>query len=136
MGTKNKGVKKGLNPKKKKLLLFVGALALAAVVIFGIKTYAYDGGCSYPAEYDVIGCPTLKSGYRGLYVRMAQQALNQICKNPDLTADGIFGQKTKNRVISFQKATGLTADGIIGPRTWAKIDYWLGKGSNSLSCPF
>ena len=31
--------------------------------------------------------------------------------------DGIFGTKTKNAVVAFQKAKGLKADGIAGPKT-------------------
>jgi peptidoglycan hydrolase-like protein with peptidoglycan-binding domain len=33
------------------------------------------------------------------------------------SADGIFGPKTYNAVIKFQKSVGLTADGIVGPNT-------------------
>ena len=32
--------------------------------------------------------------------------------------DGIYGNQTKNAVISFQKSFGLSADGIVGPSTW------------------
>lgn len=35
--------------------------------------------------------------------------------------DGIFGEKTKTAVISFQSAQGLTPDGIIGPQTWGAL---------------
>lgn len=38
-----------------------------------------------------------------------------------LTADGIFGQKTKKAVAAYQAAAGLTADGICGPKTWASL---------------
>ena len=31
--------------------------------------------------------------------------------------DGIFGSKTKQAVISFQKKNGLTADGVVGKAT-------------------
>jgi peptidoglycan hydrolase-like protein with peptidoglycan-binding domain len=40
---------------------------------------------------------------------------------PKLAADGIFGKRTKNAVIAFQKQFGLSADGIIGPATWKRI---------------
>lgn len=35
--------------------------------------------------------------------------------------DGIYGSKTRNAVISFQKKNNLTADGIIGKNTWKKL---------------
>jgi 3D (Asp-Asp-Asp) domain-containing protein len=35
--------------------------------------------------------------------------------------DGIFGQNTKNLVVSFQKSHGLTVDGIAGPETYKKL---------------
>ena len=35
--------------------------------------------------------------------------------------DGIFGNQTKSAVINFQKDFGLVADGIIGQRTWEKL---------------
>lgn len=36
-------------------------------------------------------------------------------------ADGYYGTKTKEAVISFQKSYGLTADGIAGPKTKALL---------------
>lgn len=33
------------------------------------------------------------------------------------TVDGIYGTKTKNAVLAFQKDSGLTADGIVGEKT-------------------
>ncbi len=39
--------------------------------------------------------------------------------------DGIFGTRTQNAVLSFQKANGLTADGIVGRRTWAALYPYL-----------
>lgn len=38
-----------------------------------------------------------------------------------VTADGKFGNNTKNAVIKWQKLTGLTADGVVGINTWKKI---------------
>jgi len=38
-----------------------------------------------------------------------------------LKPDGIFGNNTKNAVINFQQNNGLTADGIVGPLTTNKI---------------
>lgn len=38
-----------------------------------------------------------------------------------VTADGKFGNDTKNAVIKFQKLVGLVPDGCVGLNTWKKI---------------
>lgn len=38
-----------------------------------------------------------------------------------LSADGIYGSKTKAAVAAYQAAKGLTADGICGPKTWQAL---------------
>ena len=55
----------------------------------------------------------------GQDVRTLQSKLNQ--HGAKLEVDGIFGQKTEDAVIQFQKANELEADGIVGPLTWAKL---------------
>lgn len=35
--------------------------------------------------------------------------------------DGVYGNRTAERVMAWQKKHGLAADGIVGPRTWAAI---------------
>jgi hypothetical protein len=77
--------------------------------------YQYNaGGTGTPSK------PTIKEGSKGAAVTDAQNALNQK-GNYGLTADGVFGAKTKAAVIDFQQKNGLTADGIVGPQTWAKL---------------
>ena len=44
-----------------------------------------------------------------------------IQKKVGVTADGKFGNNTRNAVIKWQKANGLTADGCVGINTWKKI---------------
>ena len=49
------------------------------------------------------------------------------------TVDGIYGTKTKNAVIYFQKKNGLTADGICGKKTLAAMGITSSSSSSSSS---
>ncbi|MFQ3684939.1 DUF4157 domain-containing protein, partial [Roseiflexus sp.] len=61
-------------------------------------------------------------GSQGPDVADAQQLLNQHGATPPLVVDGIFGPKTRQATIDFQKAHGLAPDGIIGPLTWGALE--------------
>ena len=61
-------------------------------------------------------------GSRGKDVVDAQQLLNQHGAAPPLVVDGIFGPKTRQATIEFQKSRGLSPDGIIGPLTWGALE--------------
>ncbi len=68
-----------------------------------------------------VSASTLSIGARGEEVKKLQQALNE--KGYDVgTADGIFGTKTKNALMAFQRDNGLKADGILGPETRSKLN--------------
>lgn len=56
----------------------------------------------------------IKPGYKGELVAFLQEILG-------VTADGIYGPKTKTVVIHFQKTNNLVSDGIVGPRTWSAL---------------
>lgn len=56
----------------------------------------------------------VKHGSRGDAVKTLQGLLG-------ITADGIFGTKTRAAVKAYQTARGLAADGIVGPLTWAAL---------------
>jgi uncharacterized protein with LGFP repeats len=86
----------------------IAAPALAA----GTWTQRFAGGTLTSAAPVVRA--TIQLGSRGADVKYLQTKLK-------LTADGIFGAKTKAAVIAFQKSKGLTADGIVGPKTWAAL---------------
>ena len=61
-----------------------------------------------------------KMGSTGSEVRQIQTKLkNWGYYSGDV--DGIYGTRTKNAVISFQRKNGLTADGIAGPATLAAM---------------
>ncbi len=42
----------------------------------------------------------------------------QLLLNSSLTADAVFGSRTKKAVAAYQSAVGLKADGICGEKTW------------------
>jgi ABC-type transport system involved in cytochrome bd biosynthesis fused ATPase/permease subunit len=51
-----------------------------------------------------------------------QTALNsKPSRLPRLVADGIFGPRTRERVLEFQRSNGLQPDGIVGEKTCAKL---------------
>jgi len=58
---------------------------------------------------------------RGEHVTYLQQQLAAKGCNPG-TIDGIFGPKTRDAVIAFQRASGIGVDGIVGPETWGVIE--------------
>lgn len=67
-------------------------------------------------------CPMLSVGSTGNIVKWLQYCLNSPkLINAGIVIDGIFGEATKQAVISYQKAHGLIADGIVGKATWSKI---------------
>lgn len=55
---------------------------------------------------------------------------------PQISQDGIFGNRTQQAVIAFQQLMRLTPDGIVGPATWrALYEVYLGIGENIPSLP-
>ena len=103
-------------------------------VFFIINCYSKGGGAENlltkivnnlnPEKYEIIPdkynlTRILKKGCRGNDVKELQ-------KKVGVTADGIFGNNTKNAVKKFQKANKLTADGIVGKNTAHKLG-WLYK---------
>lgn len=79
----------------------------------------------------VAGIPSSFPGYNlsvgssGEKVRQMQNQLNRISQNypaiPKMTADGVFGQKTKQSVQAFQRTFGYPANGIVDYPTWYGI---------------
>lgn len=71
-----------------------------------------------------------KMGSTGTEVRQIQTKLKQ-WGYYNYTVDGIYGTRTKNAVISFQKKNGLTADGIAGSKTLAAMGISSSSSSSS-----
>lgn len=67
---------------------------------------------------------TLRQGTQGPDVAAMQMLLNTIPQTllQRLIEDGVFGRKTLERVVEFQKNAKLVVDGVIGPQSWAMLD--------------
>lgn len=68
----------------------------------------------------------LKYGSNNDEVKKLQEALGFTGKD----VDGIYGQKTQNAVLAYQKQNGLTQDGIAGDQTLSKL-YGTGTSTGS-----
>lgn len=73
-----------------------------------------------------------KMGSTGAEVREIQTRLKK-WGYFNSTVDGIYGTRTKNAVIYFQKKNGLTADGICGKKTLAAMGINSSSSSSSSS---
>ena len=65
--------------------------------------------------------PTLRKGSKGDLVRELQERLNSLGYDCG-EADGIFGTRTKNALVTFQTKSGLDPDGVCGPKTWTALE--------------
>lgn len=61
----------------------------------------------------------LRQGDRLPAVGVLQKLLNRT--GATLTADGMFGPRTKAAVQAFQRPRGLGNDGVVGERTWPRL---------------
>lgn len=76
---------------------------------------------------------TIYPGDRGDAVRELQAALVKAGFN--IAVDGIFGVKTKDAVMKFQRQNGLSVDGIAGPETLGVL-FGDDGGHVSTAAPF
>ena len=77
----------------------------------------------------------LEVGSKGSNVVKVQQRLIQYGYMTG-TADGRYGEATRNAVLRFQRKNGLTADGRVGAKTAAALGVTLSGGSASSSSGF
>ncbi len=65
---------------------------------------------------------TVAIGSVGTFVNELQRFLNELHSDlVRLKADGIFGPKTRERVMEFQSQNQLVEDGVVGPITWERL---------------
>ena len=80
---------------------------------------------------EISGIPSSWPGYNlevgasGAKVQQMQQQLNAIAEVytaiPQITADGIYGERTADAVRAFQRTFGLPQTGIVDYSTWYRI---------------
>lgn len=105
--------------EKKKVLIAVWRTGLIILINLMIIAMLTDGGSARALS---------RYGSTGSEVTQIQQRLLELGYDPG-TADGIYGTRTKNAVISFQRDYGLSDDGIAGPKTLEALGLAGGGGS-------
>ena len=82
------------------------------------------------------GYPLTREGSRGEYVCILQDGLTTLGYNTG-GLDGVFGAKTRESVIEFQRKNNLTQDGLVGTNTWNALqNQVVAKGpSNTTILP-
>lgn len=96
-----------------------------------IIRYYYGNDMYINSAVSVSGVPSSWPGYNlnigasGDNVRTIQRQLNRIAQNypaiPNVTADGIYGQRTAEAVRTFQRIFNLPQSGIVDFPTWYSI---------------
>lgn len=66
--------------------------------------------------------PTLKRNDNAAPNKDVRYLQQNLTKNGyPVNIDGLFGIKTEQAVINFQKKKLIAVDGIVGPQTWARL---------------
>lgn len=75
-------------------------------------------GEPYPGRFII-------EGDRGESVQIIQRYLNIVAQSnpaiPTVAVDGVFGPRTKEAVIAFQRSLGFEQNGAVGPAEWAEL---------------
>ena len=120
-----------------------GAATYNSVISFQSKNGLTADGQVGPATWDVL-FDTISGGNSysrilkltsplmyGEDIRAVQNKLNSLGYVAG-TADGYYGNMTRNAVINFQSKKGLAADGDVGPTTWKYLFETNASVSNIL----
>ncbi len=96
-----------------------------------ILRYFYGNSIYINTAEEIAGIPSsypgnpLSVGSSGAKVRQLQEQLNAIADVyyvvPNIVADGIYGERTREAVSAFQKQFGLPQSGVTDFATWYKI---------------
>lgn len=61
-------------------------------------------------------------------VKLVQASLNAVGASPQLKEDGIFGPRTQEAIMAWQRKAGLPSTGFIADIEWALLTKILGGG--------
>ena len=98
----------------------VATLGLSAALVGALGLYPVEPLPSTGAAPSLVpaalavAAPAVRLGARGPAVVALQRELG-------VTADGVFGPRTRAAVRTFQASRRLSVDGVVGPRTWRAL---------------
>lgn len=95
-----------------------GVLFSGSAVSAG-STSTSSGSSSGSSSSGTATTESLRYGATGTAVKTMQQALKSLGYN--VSADGVYGVITQTAVIAFQRKNSLTADGVAGSKTLEKL---------------
>ena len=75
--------------------------------------------------------PVLRQGANSAWPKVTVRSLQYLlnARGAKLTADGVFGPKTKAALVAFQRAHHLTANGVTSAKTWSVLVVTVKLGS-------
>ncbi len=107
---------------KNKVVEVLKVVFIILLNLFTIMLFLYASTARQESSVTALS----KVGSRGAEVRAIQEKLKErgLYK---IAVDGIYGTKTKEAVIKFQKQQGIAADGIAGPVTLKRLGISIGS---------
>jgi peptidoglycan hydrolase-like protein with peptidoglycan-binding domain len=105
--------------------------ASTAVAADATRTAAAVPAARLAPAVTLTAWPVLRQGSNSAWPKVTVRSLQYLLSahGAKLTADGVFGAKTKTAVVSFQRAHHLTADGVVGGATWSALVVTVKFGS-------
>ncbi|MBF2018345.1 MAG: N-acetylmuramoyl-L-alanine amidase [Rivularia sp. T60_A2020_040] len=97
----------------------IGPATVSAITKFqeivGIQQTGIAGNTTWGAINQILAKPVIRKNHAaGIVMKYLQYRLGA-------EPDGIYGSNTETAIKQFQRANGLSADGIIGNITWQKL---------------
>ena len=130
---------------KGRWLGLVGPTALAVAVAAGLGSMSAPPAAASAASPAVAATvmpyataaatqpawPVLQQGSNSAWPKVTVASLQYLLNahGARLTADGVFGPKTKAAVVSFQHASGLPGSGVVQAPTWRSLLITVHRGS-------